>query len=82
MSNLITQYNELSDEVDKLNEQSARYKGKLDSLTENLEQAGFNSVKEAEKWLEKASKEKADIEQELNDILSNIEDLINEIEKR
>jgi len=82
MSNLITQYNELSDEVDKLNEQSTRHKGKLDSLTENLEQAGFNSVKEAEKWLEKASKEKADIEQELNDILSNIEDLINEIEKR
>jgi len=79
MSNLITLYNELSDEVDKLNEQSARHKGKLDSLTENLEQAGFNSIKEAEKWLEKASKEKADIESEIEELLESIETAVEKL---
>ena len=32
MANLVSQYNELSKEVNKLNEINARYKGKIESL--------------------------------------------------
>ena len=79
MANLVSQYNELSKKFNKLNEINARYKGKIESLTESLEQAGFNSVKEAESWLEKANKEKADIENELNELLESVEVIMEKI---
>jgi len=82
MNKLVSRYNKLSQDIKDLNEASSRYEGKLESFKESLKQAGFETTKEAEDWLEKTEKEKADIDFKVNNLLNIMEEIIEELDGR
>jgi len=82
MSNLTTDYHDLTKKVNVLNDTATRYEGKMETLQDNLKQAGFDSVEEAQKWMGKEEQHRADIESELKTILEETEEIIEEIERR
>lgn len=81
MNNILDTYDRLQAKVSNLKEQSARVDGKIETLKEELNSRGFDSIEKAVVWLGKAKTEQVNLEKEIQDGLNKAEKLIVGIEK-
>jgi chromosome segregation ATPase len=76
---LITKYDSLSRKIQERKDQISRLKGKIESLDEELKGLGFKNINDALKWLEEAKEEFRILNVKIQETVTEIEKLIDEL---